>query len=281
MSPTPLDSRAVLGFLAIAALGVASPVDAQEDPARRAELQALAGRRVFFAHQSVGTNVLEGLRQLAAASGVELRIAEARAPGGIPPDTFGHGLVAENGDPRRKLRSFEEAFASGAARGAEIALLKLCYVDFQADADVAGLFAEYQATLARLRARHPGVAFVHVTAPLVTTPGGVRSSLKALLGRPSQQLLENLRRDDYNALLRRAYAGKEPLFDLAAVEARRPDGSLEAVDWQGRAVPALVAGYSDDGGHLNRDGQLRAARELVRVLASIPRAGAPAAGVGR
>lgn len=264
-------------LLAGAALAVFPAVaDAAGDPALRAELEALSRRRVFFGHQSVGVNVLDGLRQLAAQQGVGVRVAEVGA--GVPAGTFGHAFVAENGDPRRKLRSFAAAFESGAAGGAEIALLKFCFVDVKADTDVAALFAEYQASLAQLRARHPGTAFVHVTVPLTTIPGGAKATVKRMLGRAPTELLENLRRDEYNALVRKAYAGKEPLFDLARVEALRPDGTAETFEWQGRAVPALVPAFSDDGGHLNAEGQRRAARELVGVLARVPGATATASG---
>lgn len=234
------------------------------------DLRTLAHRPVFFGHQSVGLNVIDGLRQLAAQDGIALRVAEVRPGAGVPPGTFAHGFLERNGAPRQKLQSFERAFDSGAAAGAEIALLKFCYVDFTVDTDAAALFREYQATIARLQGRHPGVVFVHVTVPLVALPGGLRSSLAGLLGRPSRQLRENARRDEYNALLRRAYDGKEPIFDLARVESLRPDGGAVVSRHDGREVPALFAGYTDDGGHLNAEGRLRAARELAAVLAAVP-----------
>jgi hypothetical protein len=279
MSSTDSLARAGLGLLVagtVAACGAATPGD---DATVRSDLQALAQRRVFFGHQSVGGNVLDGLGRLSTRHGVTLRIVEAGPRDGVPPATFGHAFVAENGDPLQKLRSFRGAFESGAAAGADVALLKFCYVDFRADTDVAGLFAEYQATIAQLRARFPGTTFVHVSVPLTTVPGGVKATLKRLLGRPPPpEVLENARRDEYNALLRKAYLGREPVFDLARVEATRPDGGAESREWQGRTVPALVAAYSSDGGHLNEAGQSRAARELAAVLASAPRAGPLAPG---
>jgi lysophospholipase L1-like esterase len=42
------------------------------------------------------------------------------------------------------------------------------------------------------------------------------------------------------------------------------------VTWQGRTVPSLVPAYSEDGGHLNVEGQGRAARALLEVLADLP-----------
>jgi hypothetical protein len=261
-----------------AAVALCPAAAAAGDPALRAELETLARRRVFFGHQSVGVNVMDGLRALAAGQGVDLHIVEVGA--GVPAATFGHAFVGENGQPRTKLQAFARALDSGAAGGAEIALLKFCFVDVKADSDVAAVFSEYQSTLAQLRTRHPGTVFVHVTVPLTSVPGGAKSAVKRMLGRAPVELLENLRREEYNALVRKAYGGREPLFDLARVEASRPDGTAETIEWHGRRVPALVPAFSDDGGHLNAEGQRRAARELVSVLAGVPGA-RTAAGASR
>ena len=40
--------------------------------------------------------------------------------------------------------------------------------------------------------------------------------------------------------------------------------------WQGSVTPTMVPEYTDDGGHLNAAGSLRAARELISVLAAVP-----------
>jgi lysophospholipase L1-like esterase len=86
---------------------------------------------------------------------------------------------------------------------------------------------------------------------------------------------ENARREEFNALMRQAYQGREPLFDLAAVESTAPDGAGAVVEWSGRSIPVLAEAYSEDGGHLNEAGRLRAARELVRVLARVASGPAP------
>ena len=50
------------------------------------------------------------------------------------------------------------------------------------------------------------------------------------------------------------------------------------MEWKGSAVPVMNSAYTEDGGHLNDVGKLRAARELITVLASIP--DRPATGKG-
>lgn len=272
----PASVAAILGGLAaVVAVGAAVNGRGAGDPGLRSDLAELARRTIYFGHQSVGVDLIEGVRELAASEGIPLRLVDTRDATAIPPGTFAHGGVAENGDPLRKLRSFEQALGTGP--GVDIALVKFCYVDFDATTDVRTLFAAYRATLASLQARFPRTTFVHVTAPLTTLQGGPKAFVKRLLGRPPAGAAENARREAYNALLREATQGKEPLFDLALAESTAPDGRAETFEWQGRRIPALVPGYTGDGGHLRGEGRLRAARQLVSALASAPlRGSAPA-----
>lgn len=262
--------RAVVLVLAaaIAPASRASEVDV------RAQLQSLAGRGVFFGHQSVGMNLIDGLRELSAEQGVPLNVVEANGPLDAPAGTFAHSYVPENGDPMRKLRSFAQALDSAKTEPA-VAMMKFCFVDFHPDTDARALFAAYQETLAGLKARHPGIAFVHVTAPLTTVQGGLKGRLKRLLGKAPYGLRENARREEYNALLRAAYRGREPFFDLAETESTRADGTRETAEWHGVAVPALVPAYTRDEAHLAGEGQKRAARAFLDVLASVPVAAVP------
>jgi hypothetical protein len=252
-----------------AALGQAPATDASLP----GELDRISRRAVFFGHQSVGENVLQGLGELAAAQGMKLRIAAVPAADSVTPGMLGHLFIGENRNPQGKLRAFENAFRS--RQGVDIAAMKFCYLDFDAKTDTQALFASYRSMINRIKERHPGIVFVHVTTPLTTVETGVKAFVKRVLGRPPYGALENQRRAEYNALLRREYGGREPVFDLARMESTNADGSPHVKEWDGRSAPALVSAYTDDGGHLNRAGRLRAARELVSVLAGIPQAAAP------
>jgi hypothetical protein len=236
------------------------------DDALRADLTLLATKRIYFAHQSVGANILEGVAQLSQAAGVPVRIIQAPRAADVPSAAFGHFFVPENGAPLEKLANFEAAL--GTDSGIDLALVKFCYVDIDAGTDAAALFAHYQATIARLRAQNPRTVFVHVTLPLTTVQTGPKALAKRLLGRAPYGTVENVRREQYNALMRRAYAGHEPLFDLARLESHAPDGTAVTVAWDGSVAPAMASAYTDDGGHLNARGRDLAARELVRVLAA-------------
>jgi len=259
------------GLLLAAALAAVARAD--DIAQARAALGALGRRSILFGHQSVGANVLQGLALLAGPDGSGPTVVDVSAgPTSVPPGTLAHAFLGGNGDPLGKLAAFERAVDALAEPGVEVALVKLCWVDFTAGTDGAALAARYLDTLAGLRRRHPRTTFVPVTAPLTTVQGGPKAWLKRLAGRAPYGLVENLRREEFNAAVRAAARGG-PLFDLALVESTAPDGRQETVTWQGRTAPALVPAYTDDGGHLNRDGQLRAARALLAVLGGLPAAG--------
>ena len=212
---------------------------------------AAAEPRIYFGHQSVGANILQGVKEL----GVSLSIKDE--------------FLAENGEPLRKLQNFKAAVGEGSRF--DIALVKFCYVDVNADTDARALFERYRATIAELRAKNPRTVFVHATLPLTTVQTGPKALAKRLLGRAPYGTIENLRREEYNKLLRTTYAGREPIFDLARVESIAPDGSRVTVSWNGVTAPAMSPAYTDDGGHLNARGRVLAAQEFVTVLASASR----------
>jgi hypothetical protein len=242
----------MLRFTLMAALFASTLAVQAADGALRADLERIAHAPIYFGHQSVGANILEGVRQLADGAGVPLHIA--------------HGFLAENGEPLRKLASFKSALGEGSH--VDIALMKFCYVDVNSDTDASALFERYRTAIAELRAKNPRTTFVHVTLPLTTAQTGWKALAKRMLGRAPYGTIENLRREEYNTLLRRAFRGREPIFDLARVESTAPDGTTASVNWNGTSAPVMVAAYTDDGGHLNAKGKLLAARELIAVLAA-------------
>ena len=256
------------GVLTVAVLLAAGTAGAA-DATLRGDLEALRRRTVLFGHQSVGNDLLAGLADLAAEAELPLRVTPLVGAGELPAGTLGHALVPENGQPLRKLEAFERLLGPGPAP-VEVALLKLCYVDVTEGTDVQALFERYRDTLAALRARHPATTFVRVTVPLTAVPTGPKAFLKRLLGR-DRHAPDDARREEFNALVRGAWRGPEPLFDLARIESTWPDGRPETFDVGGWSGPALVPAYTDDGGHLNATGRRRAARELVRILAALPR----------
>jgi hypothetical protein len=238
-------------FFLLAGLFAMAHVVHAADALLHASLQRVSHERVFFGHQSVGANILQGVKELSAKEGVPVFIRDE--------------FVPENGDPLRKLASFKAFVGTGSKY--DVALVKFCYVDIDANTDAAALFDQYRRTVNELRAGNPRTVFVHATLPLTTVQTGPKAWVKRLIGRAAYGTVENVRRDEYNRLLRATYAGREPVFDLARVESTAPDGTRVTVTWNGITAPALSPAYTDDGGHLNARGRLAAAREFLTVLA--------------
>ena len=253
------------------------------------DLEALRGLRIFFGHQSVGANILEGLRTLTARTPDALTISELRETAGTnaasppasateqitrdaprPAPLLLHARVGRNEAPSSKCEAFSQILDEGRAGRVDLAVLKFCYVDIGAATDVEALAASYTGCLDALGHRHPDTTFVPVTAPLRQTPGGPGVWAREFLGRTNHTKAANARRHAYNVQLRRQYAGR-PLFDLAASQCTGPDGGRETFSFGGEELESLRAGYTNDGGHLNAAGQAVAAAEFVRSLAMAAR----------
>ena len=283
VKPTRMSGMGLLLFATATLLGACGGGAVQEAAVREAPVQwsslgevpdsawaSLGARRIFFGHQSVGANIMEGVAGLVAAEPRPgLRVVTD--PGALDAGgAFLHGPVGRNQDPGAKTDDFAARVEGPLAGRLDVAFHKYCYVDVNAATDVPALFERYRRTMERLAAGHPGVTFVHVTVPLVTVPAGTTASLKRMLGRTPGRATDNLARQRFNELMRGAYAGREPLFDLAAIESTRPDGSRETFGSGADRAYALVPAYASDGSHLNEAGRRRVAEELLVFLARLP-----------
>ena len=225
-------------------------------------IEPLRKQRVVFGHQSVGADILQGVAQLSAAAGSPVRILETRKP------TAGPGLfhfkVGTNGAPEQKLRDFASAFADPAMASIDVALVKLCYIDFNDGANPEQLADAYLATLRDLRAQHPQTRFLVVTTPLTTVQTGPKAWVKRLLRRAPAGYEANALRHTFNEALRRGSTPSD-LFDLAKVESEA-SGRPVTFDFDGYTIPALDPALTYDGGHLNNAGKTTAATRLLQTL---------------
>lgn len=221
----------------------------------------VAGERVFFGHQSVGNNIIQGIRDMPPPAGAPpVQIVDLGS--GQPPagPVLLHRAIGTNGDPFSKIKSFQESVDSGVGSGVDVAAMKFCFWDIRAETDVKKVFAEYERTLTALEARHPSTRFVHVTVPLFAPDVDWRSNLRRLIGRPVPRTQDNARRQELSELIRARYAGREPVFDLARYEA--------ASETEG-GVPYMAAELTTDGGHLNPEGRRRLATAFLQTLAGL------------
>jgi hypothetical protein len=246
-----------------------SAATASSAPATSEDLALVARSRVFFGHQSVGMNILDAVPAVYAAHGLP---APPVFRGRAAPTDLGSGFVlqdyiGQNEDPTGKIRDFEAAMRSGTARQVQVAAMKLCYVDFRADTDVETLFATYRTTMEALERDFPGVVFVKITVPLTTERGLVDRIKGVVRGTDRFGPAENVRREEFNALLRQEYTGHH-LFDLAELESTAPDGHRVGGDVDGDHYFSLYPGYAADAGHLNAAGARRIAAAWLHTLAT-------------
>ncbi len=230
------------------------------------EWQALGKKRVVFGHQSVGLNILNGIEQLAARDGVKIDIHAQPTIPALP--GINHFLVGRNGDPTSKILDFAAAIDAGAAQGADIALMKLCYADFNAATDARRIADDYIAGLESLARRHPNTSFVAVTVPLMAVQTGPKAWIKRLIGKQPSGYLDNAKRLEFNTLLRDQYLATGRLFDLARTETES-NGKYCMVNVGGREVEALCPELTNDGGHLNERGQALTAAAFVNFVSSL------------
>ncbi|MGH7461391.1 MAG: hypothetical protein ACREMA_10225 [Longimicrobiales bacterium] len=234
-----------------------------------AEWQALAGQKIYFGHQSVGRNIVAGVKDLLAEHPrVAATVVSDRDPESVPGPALIEGLIGKNGDPLGKTRDFAGAVRRGLATGG-IALHKYCYVDVNENTDVPRLFSDYRAAMQEIRANNPDVKLVHVTMPLMVKPRlTVKDRIKVLIGRELDFDL-NLKRNEFNRLLVAVYVGKQPVFDLAALESTQADGTRLYEDVNGVRVYSMAPEWSDDGGHLNETSRKMVAEQLLVFLARL------------
>ena len=229
-----------------------------------AEWQALAQKRVVFGHQSVGQNILDGIKALATQANANLPIIKSRTP--VTSSGIVHFLVGQNEDLSSKLKDFTSTLESGLAQGVDIALVKFCYLDFNADSDAKQIAEQYGATLERLGEQFPRTTFVAITAPLTVAQTGPKAWFKRLLGRTPSGFADNARRQEFNDLLRARYGQQGRLFDLAKIEAEGAD----AYEYQDRPIEVLNPALTYDDGHLDFQGEQIVAARLIKFLAALP-----------
>jgi hypothetical protein len=227
----------------------------------------LAGKRIFFGHQSVGYNIMDGVGALLKENpSIRLTIVETTDPSRFDAPVFAHARVGRNEDPGSKCEAFEQYMESGIGSRADIAFFKFCYVDINRETDVEKMFESYKATIRRVKTKYPGLTIVHVTVPLTSSDYTLKVRLKNLVKRILGRKDENVGRGEFNERIRKEFGGSDPIFDLAAIESTSSAGEPVTVTYQGKKYPCMYSGYTTDGGHLTDEGKRVAAVGLLQTL---------------
>ncbi len=233
-----------------------------------ADLAAVKTMRVFFGHQSVGKNLLDGLLEIARSRGDSVQIAALSADGMPAAAGIAHAYIGQNQDPGSKCDSFLSTVTRIAGNEPDVVSMKFCYVDIEERSDPQAIFDRYRKTIEGVREAAPRARILHMTAPLTARTPTWKQLVKRLLGRGGSGDEAAKMRAQFNRLMREGFPG-DGLFDLARYESTFPDGRRHTVDIDGTEAEFLVDEYTSDGGHLNERGRSAVSGELLHVLASM------------
>lgn len=232
----------------------------------------LRTQRIYFAHQSLGDDIVAGLREtMVRRPEARLAIVAYDAPDrsdDIPRSVFDSPAFAEasagrRGYPERKIDDFVALLKSDEGARVDIAVLKLCYGDIGRMTNATKLAERYAQAVADIRQARPNVRLIHCTVPLKAEAVGTKDRLKRLVGGGSGA--SNAARARYNDEIRRRFPA-EQVFDVAHAESCRADGTESTVESDGKRVPTLAPEFTEDGVRLNRLGQIVLAREFLITL---------------
>lgn len=229
----------------------------------QSSMDEIGKQRWFFAHASVGWNMVGGIGDLNDADPARHQlVVETVTPGSPPPASTADGSVYESyrGNPgwAEKFAQFEISLRDEGWRypAVDVVMNKLCYDDHRADATA------YLNSMTLLEKEYPATVFVYTTMPLRT-----------------DFLDNNVRINLYNETVRAHCAANDKLlFDVADIEAHDPDGNEMLFEQDGVYYQMLYEGYTDDGGHLNELGRQREALGWYAVAAAINSGGVASAG---
>ncbi len=231
----------------------------------------LSEKKIYFGHQSVGFNIMDGITDLMKDyPQIKLNLVETDKPANFNEGIFAHSRVGKNVDPKSKIDEFVRLIDQGIGKKADAATLKFCYVDIQAESDVENIFSEYSNSVDILRNKYPGMTIVHFTEPLTVVKTTWKTRLKKILGKKDiWEYADNIKRNQYNELLLKKYGGKEPILDIAEIESTFPDGKRVTFSLDGKIYYAMAREYTKDGGHLNEQGRKKVAEQLLLLLANL------------
>jgi hypothetical protein len=244
-------------------------MNSNRDPELDAAIRRVRSMSIYFGHQSVGTNVVDGLSMLGDSGLSIVEIHEGTPTNRQDPPVFFHSQIGENYDPDQKIHAFGRLLRSGLAEQVDIAFMKFCYVDTDTGIEATDIFFSYVSEMERLEAEYPDTVFVYTTMPLMSQRGGIKELAKRLLARETSGREGNIERNRFNELLRNAKADTGRLFDIAMIESIRPDGSRQTFGYDGQTYEAMTPAYTSDGGHLNQLGRRVVAEKLVLFLAGL------------
>jgi len=233
--------------------------------------ERLSKKKIYFGHQSVGFNVMDGVTDLMKGNpDIKLNIVETSDKTAFKVGIFAHSRIGQNVDTISKINDFVRLMDEGLGNTADVAFMKFCYVDINAGTDIHNVFNDYKNNMAKIQKKYPKVTFVHFSVPFRTTKETWKTKLKKLLKKDDiWEYSENKMRNEFNTLLENEYGKSGYLFDIAKIESTYPDGRRAVFTHGDKRYYTLVPEYTNDGGHLNETGRKKIAEQLLLFLVDL------------
>ena len=237
----------------------------------------LSEKRIYFGHQSVGLNIIDGINDLMKENPrIRLNIVKTSDPSDFNSSLFAHSSVGKNMDPQSKIDAFARLMRKGIGDRTDIAFFKLCFVDITLRSDLEEIFTSYKDCMSRLIVEYPKTTFIYFTVPLTSRPTGTKlwikgtkNLIKKIIGKSVVSADDNIKRNKFNEMLKKEYDGKGRIFDLSKIESTFPDGTRSIFTKDGRTYYSLIPEYTNDGGHLNEKGRKIVAEQLLILLVNL------------
>ncbi|GAB6098051.1 hypothetical protein JCM14469_43060 [Desulfatiferula olefinivorans] len=229
--------------------------------------QKLSKKKIYFGHQSVGYDIIEGIDLLKQKNTkIIINISETEKVSENENVNLFHSKVGQNRDPKSKDLDFISKIDKGIGNTVDIALYKYCYIDVTGESNVDEIVSGYLSTINKLSKKFPETTFVYMTVPLRTAGITWKTKLKLLMNKKNiWEIDDNIARNEFNILLKEKVR-KSPVFDIASLESVHPDGSRETFKMNDKVYDAMYPGYTTDGGHLNDLGKQIIAEQFVLFL---------------
>ena len=229
-------------------------------------IEEVSNLKVYFGHQSVGCNIMEGIYVWEQETGVYLKAVESRDFKAVSDASFVHFRIGKNGDFRGKVDDFVSLVTQIPDGENPIAFFKFCFVDITSESDVDSEFEYYNEKMLYLKDNYPNIKFVVCTVPVTGVQKGIRAAAKRILNRTPYGYLDNIKRQEFNERIISDFSGIMSVFDLAGLEATHPDGSIETYSCDGDDYPCMPDYYRTDYGHLNSFGARTISYNLLAFL---------------
>lgn len=232
---------------------------------------SLSQKRIYFGHQSVGYNIVDGIKDIMQErEQIDLNIIETTSADDFSDPVFAHSRIGQNTDLSSKMEAFGQTIRQGLGEKTDIAFFKFCYVDITEKTNVEKLFASYKQTMQSLQKEFSNTVFLYATVPLRTVKSSWKTWVKKLIGKDYiWEYADNIKRNEFNKMIREEYGDTGRIFDIARAESTYPNGKREKFKSKGTEYAALAPAYTDDGGHLNETGRKQVAGHLLSLMARV------------